>query len=283
MTVNVDLVVPVPADTDTYNLVADLTALRSGILDSLGDVIVELQQRPENGGAADFTTLTCTSTGIFGSSVAVNSSDGGSALVLSNSLASFGLEKSGVAQFKYGSGKWYSNVPIRVGNGTAPDDAANIQYVTSRENIINASINTVQNNVNSLESRTVSRWNGNQLWAPNANYANSAGYAGSAGSAPVGSHDHNSQYAPIANRPETFAGTTGNVSVPARGEANLTLTLPKVGAYPAFLGLTVIDINGDEVFASVRAGWTTPHQPPIRLKNVSAGSETVRVQWMAIY
>ena len=289
MTVNVDLNIPVPADTDTYNLVVDLNSMKNGILDSLGDVIVELGQRPETGSAAAFYSVTCTATGVFGGSVTVNTSDTGGALVLSNSAASFGLEKVGVAQFKFNSGRWYSSVPIRVLDGVNADDAASRGHVTARENVLRGEIGVVQSNVDALEAKSVVRYNGNQQWAPNANYATTAGYAASAGSAPVGSHNHDGtyqpagSYAPAANRPAVHVGTTPVVGVAARGEANTTLPLPRSDKKPDFLGVTVLDIDNDEVFASVRRVWADNATAPIRLKNVSANGENVRVQWTAIY
>ena len=289
MTVNVDLNIPVPADTDNYNLVVDLNSMKNGILDSLGDVIVELGQRPETGSAASFYSVTCTSTGVFGGSVTVTSADTGGALVLNNSAASFGLEKVGVAQFKYSSGRWYSDARVRVPTGVNSDDAANLAYVGTRENVLRGEIGVVQDSVNALEAKSVVRYNGDQLWAPNANYASTAGYAASAGSAPVGSHNHDGtyqpagSYAPAANRPAIYSGITGNYSMSGRSETSFTLTLPVANVFPSWLGLTVVDVNGDEVFASVRAGWSTGHLAPIRLKNVSSGGETVRVRWMAVY
>lgn len=290
MTVNVDLNIPVPLDTDNYNLILDLNSMKNGILDSLNDVIVELGQRPETGSAASFLSVTCTSTGVFGTSVSVNSADTGGALVLSNSAASFGLEKVGVAQFKFGSGRWYSSVPIRIADGVNADDAASRGHVTDRENVLRTEIGVVQGNVDALEAKTVVRYNGNQQWAPNANYATTAGYAASAGSAPVGSHNHDGtyqpagSYAPAANRPAIYTGIRDDIaSVPARSTRDFTLTLPVAGVYPSFLGLTVLDINGDEVFVQVRSGWGTPNSVPCRLRNVSSGGETVRVQWMAVY
>ena len=99
MTVNVDLNIPVPLDTDNYNLVLDLNSMKAGILDSLNDIIIELGQRPETNTPASFFSVTCTSTGVFGTSVTINSADTGGPLVLNNNAASFGLEKSGVAMF----------------------------------------------------------------------------------------------------------------------------------------------------------------------------------------
>jgi hypothetical protein len=283
MTVNVDLNIPVPLDTDNYNLVLDLNSMKAGILDSLNDIIVELGQRPETNTPASFFSVTCTSTGVFGTSVTVNSSDTGGPLVLNNSAASFGLEKASVASFKFTGGRWYSSAAIRILDGSASDDAASRGYVGTRETQLRSEIGVVQANVNALEAQTVVRYNGNQQWAPNANYANTAGYAASAGSAPLAAHNHDGVYAPAGNRPPTYYGITGDLSVPARGSSNTTITLPIVGTYPSFFGMTVVDVNGDEVFASVRSGWSTPNVVPVRLKNTDSGGETVRVSWVAMY
>jgi hypothetical protein len=283
MPVDVNTTIPLPADTDNYDLVVDLTAMRGGILQSLTDIIAEFNQRPETGTAANFLSVTCSGSGVFGGTVQVNTSDTGGPLLLTNSAATFGLQKASVAQFKFNSGRWYSDVPIRIADGAAADDAASRGYVGAREAAIGTTVAAVQTNVDALEAKSVIRYNGNQLWAPNANYANTAGYAATAGSAAAFPHNHDGTYAPAANRPAIYTGVTGNYSMGGRSETNFNLALPISGVYPGFLGLTVIDVNGDEVFASIRSGWGTPHSAPIRLKNVGSGGETVRVQWAAIY
>ena len=85
MSIDVGTAIPVPAGTDNYNLVLDLTAMKNGILASIADIVTELGQRPETGSNAAFNTIVTTLGGTFGGSVTINSLNGGSAAVINNS------------------------------------------------------------------------------------------------------------------------------------------------------------------------------------------------------
>lgn len=286
MSIDVGTTIPVPADTDNYNLILDLVTLRNAVVGSFEDVISELGQRPETGSAASFFSINCTSTGKFGTSVTVGPSDSGNDLIINNSAASFGLSKAGVSSLLHTGGRWVTPSRIETATPINPLDASTKGYVDSA---VSAEATARANAVVNLENKSVLRYNGNQLWAPNANYANIAGYAETAGSSTPTAHSHPEyqpagSYAPADHRPAVYTGLRDGIgSVPAKGTKDFTLALPISGVYPSFLGLTVIDVNGDEVFAQVRSGWGTPHSVPCRLRNVSTSSETVRVMWMAVY
>jgi hypothetical protein len=289
MTVVVDLNIPVPADTDNYNLVLDLTSMKNGILEALNDVIVELGQRPETGSAAAFLSVTCTSTGIFGGSVSVNSLNGGSPGVLSNSISAFGLTK-GADSFLHNGSKWISSDPIQIVDGVHAQDAVTRAYIDVQMAQVQAWDTALQANIQALDDRTVARSGGRQTWAPNADWATSANYAntaGSAGSTASATYATSAGSATTAANSDKLAGRTLQLgSGPAHslaGQANweYTVNFSDVGYVPAFFFTVLGETGVQSILGSVK--WVTQTQAKIIFFNKNASTaETFWFNWMTI-
>ena len=285
-----------PSDDSNYLLITDLNLMRTDLVNIFNSIIGQVNLSVKNGESANLVNLVCTGTGTFKGSVTINSSDSGGALVISNSALTFGLKKPSVpnADFMYLGGKWLTNSPIQGVAPTADLDLTTRLYVdgkVSTEAVARAAQDSY------LESKMVYRSDkahsvglANQ-WAPYADHATTAGSI--TGGLPA--HNHDSQYAPIANRPAIYAGIwppgsgashdLGRV-VGGKAVYDFSLDLKQWSVptrFPNYIGLTVVDINGDEVVSMVRDGWTDPRVVPVRLKNLSSGDERVRVEFVAVY
>lgn len=295
MTVNVDLNIPVPADTDNYNLVLDLNSMKNGILEALNDVIVELGQRPETGSAANFLSVTCTSTGTFGGSVTVNSLNGGSPAVLSNSNTGFGLTKGAVG-FSHNGTKWSTSSPISIANGVDLTDAVNQQFIKDFENnVMKPADAAVLAHSVSVDNRKVDRYNSLQDTAPKANYATTAGSAGTASSADTANYATSAGSAGVATtalNSNKLAGRTlqiGSGSGPGSpgnglaGQANweVTVNFADMGYVPAFFFTVLGETGVQSILGSVK--WVSSTQARIIFFNKNASAkEYFTYNWMAI-
>lgn len=290
MTVVVDLNIPVPADGDNYNLVLDLTSMKNGILEALNDVIVELGQRPETGSAANFLSVTCTSTGVFGGSVTVNSLNGGSPLVLSNSNTQFGITR-GDREFLHNGTKWVTDSPIQIANGVDSSDAVNQLYITNFLNneVIPRDAVVMAHSV-SVDNRKVDRFNSLQDTAPKANYATSAGTAASAGEATYALSAGSAGSAGTAinaNNADKLAGRTLQLgTAPSHslaGQANWTTTVnyANMGYVPAFFFTVLGETGVQSILGSVKSVTATTATIVFFNKNAST-AETFWFNWMTI-
>lgn len=285
MTINIDTEFELPSDTSNYQLIADLDDFSGQITTSLNAIIHEVELRPRNGDNANFNVLTCTSTGSFTDSVSIVPTGAGSPLVISNSSSEFGLSRGTAPNdvtLKYTGGRWQSNSRIQVPNAVEPLDALNLQETQRLIGVETLARNTA---ITSLTNSKANAWGdlNTVRTAIEASHATRADHASTA-DVLVG-----------AQYPRIYAALwppgkdyMEGITVGAKDTKDFTLDLSLYGvpnAYPNFLGLTVVDINGDEVVAMVRAGWSADRrrQPPIRLKNLSGHSENVRVSWMAVY
>jgi hypothetical protein len=290
MTVVVDLNIPVPADTDNYNLVLDLNSMKNGILEALNDVIVELGQRPETGSAASFLSVTCTSTGVFGGSVTVNSLNGGSPLVLSNSNTQFGLTR-GDREFIHNGTKWMTDSPIQIANGVDSSDAVNQLYITNFLNneVIPRDAAVMAHSVG-VDNRKVDRFNNQQDTAPKADvarYAESAGSAGSATNAAYATNAGTADTATLALNSNKLAGRTlrsgetGVYLLQGQETTTITVNFANLGYKPSFFFTVLGETGMQSIIGSVKT--LTNSSASITLFNRNAKTEEhFSICWMAI-
>jgi hypothetical protein len=283
MTVTVDTNLPLPAGGDPYNLIVDLTNFRSGILDSIADIVAELGLRPETGSNASFGSITCTSTGLFKTRVTVNTADTGSPLLINNSAAAFGFSKGSI-KFEYSGGKWVSTSPITIVDGTVNTDAASRGYVLNQVAAVQASLDNLSLTVTALANNTVSRYNGLPDWAPNANFATYSQLADHATGADLADAALNS--ARVAGR-LVQSGVTSPITLAGGAATTITINFSQVfegafgGLLPTFIPVVIEDDGEQSINVSIVSLTTT--SAVVRLRNVNASTgETFRVSWVVI-